>query len=59
MNPVKLEKQTLILLLLGSVTVLMLVFVASYDPYAERTRLNDFMAMLLSSIGLSQLGSGF
>ncbi|SDS03571.1 hypothetical protein [Pseudomonas oryzae] len=42
----KIEKQTLILLLLFVVTAAMLVFVAVHDPYAERSR-NEIMHLIL------------
>lgn len=58
-NPVKIEKQKLLLLLLFSVSVLLLVLLGSYDPYAERAHADDLMGLILSRMGLGQLGNGF
>lgn len=58
-NPVKIEKQKLILLLLFSVTALLLVFLGIHDPYADRTRVDELMGLILSRMGLAPFGSGF
>lgn len=42
----KIEKQTLILLLLFVAMIAMLVFVAVHDPYAERSR-NEIMHLIM------------
>lgn len=42
----KIEKQTLILLLSFAVMAALLVFLAVYDPYAERSR-NQIMNLIL------------
>lgn len=42
----KIEKQTLILLLLFAAMAAMLVFVAVHDPYAERSR-NEILNLIL------------
>ncbi|MNN06781.1 hypothetical protein D3C81_1195820 [compost metagenome] len=58
-NPVKIEKQKLILLLLFTVTALLLVFLFVHDPYAERMRTDDFMNLILSRVGLGPFGNAF